>query len=753
VLPISMPLVWAARDALNECRPDDDPIGNAEVAELLYGGLFVRSAGSGKLDFVPGVRERLQRSLPRSLHFEALLSAHVHHALGVRLDIGAVLVGSDQTGQAGEVTASELEFARLGADSLEKLGTQGREAAARLRKLVHADDGQYAVTGVVQPATIEDSRLIEANALKASADLYMRTDRLDLAEDSYKRALTLYQHIDDKLGEANTLKALGDLFTRTNSLELAQAFYEQTLSLLQRIDDKLGEANILRAMGDLYLRTDRLRLAQAFNEQALALFQRIDDKLGEANILKVLGDLYVRTNSLELAQAFYEQALALFQRIDDKLGESNTLKALGDLYERTDRLELAQASYEEALSLEIIPGISEGAAEIRKHDPKMEEHLWALKTKIEESRKDATRVAVQAFNNTPVTEPAPRPLRLLHLSDLHFTANTPIYARLQWLLDDLKTDNGLIFKELDYLVVSGDFTDRASPEGFERAYEFLSNLIAAFALSAERCILVPGNHDVSELLNAYTLRKDAKGLCDGEWVQQGSMVLARDPEKYPQRFKPFSDGLYHKFLQRPYSLPAEEQGLAIPFWETGIQFLTFNSCWEIDEFNRKRAGIHPMAVAHALQQAKKQVEDGHKSGALDPNKKILRIAVWHHALTAPDYKMKDLQFLGHLKKNGVKLALHGDIHLLRRECIGYWHESALHVTAAGSFGARAEAESIPRLYNVLEIERDFSAIKVHTRQQYTPDGYWDGCYQWPNPDGSESLVPYYTITLPWQDSN
>jgi hypothetical protein len=36
---------------------------------------------------------------------------------------------------------------------------------------------------------------------------------------------------------------------------------------------------------------------------------------------------------------------------------------------------------------------------------------------------------------------------------------------------------------------------------------------------------------------------------------------------------------------------------------------------------------------------------------------------------------------------------------------------------AGSFGARAvdRGESIPRLYNLLEIERDFSAIKIRTR--------------------------------------
>jgi small GTP-binding protein len=391
--------------------------------------------------------------------------------------------------------------------------------------------------------------------------------------------------------------------------------------------------------------------------------------------------------------------------------------------------------------------LGEGAAETRQRDPKIASHLWGLKTQIEGSRKNVAREAVRVLGSTP--EPSTRPIRLLHLSDLHFNAETPVPARVQWLLDDLKLDSGLGFKELDYLVVSGDFTDKGCAEGFEKAYDFLSKLSAAFGLSAERCILVPGNHDVAEPLDAYARRKDSKGLREGEWIAQGSLVMARDPEKYPLRFKPFSDDLYHKFLQRPYPMPAVQQGISIPFWDTGIQFLTLNSCWEIDEFDRKRAGIHPEAVANAIKQAQEQVEAAKKSGELAAGKKLLRIAVWHHAVTAPDYKMKDLQFVGNLQKNGVKLALHGDVHEMRREIIGYWHDRALHVTGAGSFGARAadRSESIPRLYNVLEIERDFSAIKIHTRRQRTPDGDWDGWPEWPDPEGGKGRFPYYTIKL------
>jgi hypothetical protein len=392
--------------------------------------------------------------------------------------------------------------------------------------------------------------------------------------------------------------------------------------------------------------------------------------------------------------------------------------------------------------------LTEGAMQARKRDPELLRNTWALKTEVEQRSESATRHAVQILKTAAHRQPS-RAIRLLHLSDLHFDAKTPVPARLQWLLDDLRQEQGLGFKELDYLVVSGDFTDKGCPEGFKKAHAFLSGLTQAFALSAERCILVPGNHDVADLREAYDWRENERGLEAGSWVQQGAIILARNAAKYAERFKAFSDSLYHKFLQRPYPAVYAEQGLSIPFWETGIQFLTLNSCWEIDQFHRTRASIHPEAVAHVLGQAQKQVTEAREAGRLAPGAPLLRIAVWHHAVTAPDYKLKDREFLSNLQKNSVKLGLHGDVHEMRRECIGYEQPRQLHIVASGSFGARSLdlPEAVPRLYNVLEIARDLKTTRVHTRRQPKPDGAWDGWHEWPAAKKSDGRLPYYDIEL------
>jgi hypothetical protein len=394
--------------------------------------------------------------------------------------------------------------------------------------------------------------------------------------------------------------------------------------------------------------------------------------------------------------------------------------------------------------------LTEGAAAMRQSDPGIKEQTWALKTEIEKRRKASAVEAVKVLEQSAAAAAPSGPICLLHLSDLHFTAETPVRARLQWLLDDLRLGDGWgrpPIERLDYLVVSGDFTDKGGAAGFEKAYKFVSGLASEFGLSAERCVFVPGNHDVTQVQDAYDWRMKAEGLKDGEWVQQGNIVLARNAEKYPLRLKPFSDTLFHKFFQKPYPTAYADQGLVIPFWETGIQFLGLNSCWEIDQFFPRRSGVYPEAVAQTLRVAQKQEAEARETG--DLKGPLLRIAVWHHAVAGPD-QIKDTEFLRHLQNHGVRIGLHGDVHELRRDLVGYWHPKKLYVVGCGSFGAPATGlpESTPRLYNLLEIRRDLTSARVHTRCQPKPDGAWKGWYEWDNPDGA-GKVPYYDIA--WGD--
>ena len=397
--------------------------------------------------------------------------------------------------------------------------------------------------------------------------------------------------------------------------------------------------------------------------------------------------------------------------------------------------------------------ISEGARQVREQDLNLEDRLWALRTTIEEKEKSIIEGAKIFFELPNNNEEASTPLRVLHLSDLHLSANADPQSMLQPLIADIRDPyGGLGFEKLDYLVVSGDLTNFATPEEFEQARQFISGLIEQFHLSAERCIIVPGNHDLSWNEEVYIWKQKrlvkVNDLRQGSYLEQEKGFLVKDEERYPQRFKNFSEIFYHPLVMKEYPLKAEEQCIPYLFVDTGIQFLAMNSCWEIDELFPNRSSICDAALARGIIAADKQIDQAKQGNQLSSDGKILRIAVWHHPVTGNE-KMQQDDFLDRLRQANYKLCLHGHIHEERTDVIGYLHPTrSIHVAGTGSFGAptHARPESTPRLYNLLEIERDHSKIKVHTRCLRKNGGAWEGWAVWSGQKRTERRT-YYEIQL------
>jgi predicted MPP superfamily phosphohydrolase len=88
---------------------------------------------------------------------------------------------------------------------------------------------------------------------------------------------------------------------------------------------------------------------------------------------------------------------------------------------------------------------------------------------------------------------------LLHLSDFHFHSDKGRFRfekpsqLLSIFLDSLARSQRDL--QIDYLVLSGDFTWFASSYEFELAEEFISPLMKQLNVPPERTVLIPGNHD------------------------------------------------------------------------------------------------------------------------------------------------------------------------------------------------------------------------------------------------------------------
>lgn len=392
--------------------------------------------------------------------------------------------------------------------------------------------------------------------------------------------------------------------------------------------------------------------------------------------------------------------------------------------------------------------LAAGATKARQLDPALERRTVALRTKVEENVRKAARAVKQFFKQTDEELSADAPLRVLHLSDLHFGEGEDVRKSLRPLVADIKdASGGLGFERLDYLVISGDLTNRATPPEFEAAQQFTSGLIEAFELTAQRCVVVPGNHDLSwdEPVYEFKLNRqvEAARLKEGAYKKVGGDgYLLRDDARYPQRFGNFSRFFYHPLFQLEYPLAPAEQGIPYLFPETGLQFLAFNSAWEIDEHFPGRAGISEAALTRALEKADQQVAGQMSGGAA-----VLRVAVWHHPVTGNE-KIAEDAFMQQLRQANVRLVLHGHVHEDRADLVGYTHPKKIRVAGAGSFGApaRERPESTPRLYNLLEIARDHGSINVHTRCLRKGGGAWEGWAVWEG-DEPTAKKTFYQISL------
>jgi hypothetical protein len=329
---------------------------------------------------------------------------------------------------------------------------------------------------------------------------------------------------------------------------------------------------------------------------------------------------------------------------------------------------------------------------------------------------------------------APSFIRILHLSDLHFRKDDD-HKQLLNILDEDLDDN-----TVDYLVVSGDLSDRCNETGYQSAEEFLCELQSRRSIAQKRCILVPGNHDVQRDLGCFEVRDKIEKGADAVKVLAGdldtTLYLVRKTSSYADRFTRFA-AVHKKFTGNDYNLTdLGAQVCVVPSPEHRLQFLGLNSAWQIDQFRPKRAAIHPDAL-----------DDGLK--LLRQNPGYLGIAVWHHAITGND-KIANDQFLGRLSQFGVRLCLHGDVHELRPDVVSpYSSTSRIHVVGIGSFGAAADdrPETTPRMYNLIEINEDHTRAAISTRQQPKSGMPFQTYATWPMPGQPDVRSGRYEFAL------
>jgi len=309
-----------------------------------------------------------------------------------------------------------------------------------------------------------------------------------------------------------------------------------------------------------------------------------------------------------------------------------------------------------------------------------------------------------------------RTLRILHIYDLHRTADQ-VATNIE-ILGSFETAMGTLdATDFDLIVVSGDLVQSAKKEEYRQFDELLGEIVTKF-LGGEkgRCIVVPGNHDVSwDATQAGTFRVH-RGEPTSEQVDTKPGIVAVQDGWLAPDAGTLTDGRagfeawYTAFFGRSFGgyqyvrPPGSTVGFVCLDTASGMHHLCDDARVDRD------------SLAKCLREAK---ADG---GA------TMLVAVGHHGPVLSSNQRDGIEntVFHRLIEGGGAAYLHGHLH---QSGVNYVStDESIHFPCIGvgslTAGPKQRGESEPRQYNVIELNLVERRGRVIVRSKGTRDKGW-----------------------------
>lgn len=327
-------------------------------------------------------------------------------------------------------------------------------------------------------------------------------------------------------------------------------------------------------------------------------------------------------------------------------------------------------------------------------------------------------------------------MKILHLSDLHVTHDGRELNQL-WG----RARPAVAGQRFDFVVVSGDLTQRAAPSEYAKLKRFLEAEIEPLVIGDRaavktRVVIVPGNHDVdwnAEVFDTLALANARSDLAeqwfaDGQWRPQTQPYRIKTghfghtsafeirAERYNERFvavQAFLSEYYAGQLvhpHRPFAL-LDARGTGTGDWQAHVfpdlhvALLGFNSCYRNDRYWHG-AQIHEDAIT----EARDHVDQ------LDHSRSFLRIGVWHHGLESHRNRPDRLTFenLTALVTSGIKVGFHGHVHKSHAQLHRFITDD-FALVSTGTLGSAADdrPDAVANQFSIVDLHRNRLRVEVY----------------------------------------
>jgi tetratricopeptide (TPR) repeat protein/transcriptional regulator with XRE-family HTH domain len=261
---------------------------------------------------------------------------HWAHDRGDRRRLEALCAGLSRFWHDREHFDDILEFLPLGIEAAEQLLDERALATTSLAGEQLSEAARSLVTELFWMV------LNYGTALRA-------TEKLDAADESYRRSLDLARRFGMRYLEGVALARLGQFAFERGKTDEAEAQFQRALQIHREVGNRPSEAAALRKLGRVALLRGRLADAEELCAQALDHAQEAGDRRGIGRARTLQGQIALRRGELELAETALRDALERHQQIQSVRNEVLTLVLLGDVEQRRKEIEAADRYYQRAI--------------------------------------------------------------------------------------------------------------------------------------------------------------------------------------------------------------------------------------------------------------------------------------------------------------------------------------------------------------------------------------------------------------------
>jgi DNA-binding SARP family transcriptional activator len=190
-----------------------------------------------------------------------------------------------------------------------------------------------------------------AEAHRGLAQAGLLLGDLGAAERHLRRALDLFQSLDDLVNEAMCVHNLSTVHLYQGRLQKALELERSALDAFRRVANARGETLALNGVGYLLALAGECEQALVYCHQALELNRRTGAWQRESSILDTIGVAYVHLARYELAQDYYRQGLELCRKAGKRHQQAAILAHLGDAHHAASQPEEARIAWQQAVDI------------------------------------------------------------------------------------------------------------------------------------------------------------------------------------------------------------------------------------------------------------------------------------------------------------------------------------------------------------------------------------------------------------------